>query len=50
MKGLCILVWIVFYPLVSIWAINDLFHTGIEYNFSNWISIFILGMIIGNLR
>ena len=32
------LIGIIFLPLGGIWAINTLFHTGIEYTFVNWVA------------
>ncbi len=37
-----------FGPFVSIWSINTLFGTGIDYNFTTWCAIFWLQLLIAN--
>jgi hypothetical protein len=39
---LLILVYIVISPFVLLWAINGLFHTGLEYSFMNYCYILII--------
>jgi len=29
-------------PFMSIWAVNTLFHTGIEFTFWNWLAVTVL--------
>jgi len=40
------IVLITFGPLVTIWAINQLFGTSIAYTFLNWLATFWLGGLI----
>lgn len=35
---------LVFFPLVAIWAINNLFTANIAYTFINWLSVVLLGV------
>jgi len=41
-----ILALIVIGPLLTIWALNTLFATGIEYNLKNWAAVVVLGMFL----
>jgi len=41
-----ILALIVIGPLLTIWALNTLFATGIEYTLTNWAAVVILGMFL----
>lgn len=48
-----ILLWIVFLltlvalgPLLTIWSLNTLFATGIEYNIKNWAAVVVLSMFV----
>jgi len=43
------LVAVVFLPFGSIWALNHLFHTGIEYTFLNWVASLWLHVVLGHL-
>lgn len=39
---------IVLGPLLTIWALNTLFHLGILFTFKNWVAMFLLnGITIG---
>lgn len=35
-------------PILGIWALNTLFHTGIEYTFTNWAAAAILVSLLQN--
>jgi len=41
-----ILALIVIGPLLTIWALNTLFATGIEYTIKNWAAMVVLGMFV----
>jgi len=41
-----ILALIVIGPLLTIWALNTLFATGIEYTLTNWAAVVVLGMFL----
>ena len=41
-----ILALIVIGPLLTIWALNTLFATGIEYNLKNWAAMVVLSMFL----
>jgi len=41
-----ILALIVIGPLLTIWSLNTLFATGIEYNIKNWAAMVVLGMFL----
>lgn len=34
-------------PLITIWALNNIFHLGIESTFANWLAILWLSGIVG---
>lgn len=46
--GLVIFValWIIFCPLLALWAMNTLFHFGIPYTFWTWLAVWILIVIL----
>lgn len=46
--GIIVAVLIVIGPLLSIWALNTLFKTGIEYNLSTWGASFLLSCLVAN--
>ena len=35
-------------PMAGIWSINHLFNTELEYNFGNWLAVFILASLASN--
>ena len=39
---------VIFGPFLTIWALNTLFKTGIEYNLSTWGASFILSCLVAN--
>ena len=39
---------LVFGPLATIWALNTLFGTGIEYTFWTWLAMFVLVFTISS--
>jgi hypothetical protein len=41
-----ILALIVIGPLLTIWSLNTLFATGIEYTLKNWAAMAVLGMFL----
>jgi hypothetical protein len=41
-----LLALVVIGPLLTIWALNTLFATGIEYNIKNWAAMVVLGMFL----
>jgi len=41
-----VLALIVIGPLLTIWSLNTLFATGIEYNIKNWAAMVVLGMFL----
>ena len=52
-SGTSLIVLIIFLtilgPFLSIWAVNTLFHTGIEFTFVNWLAAAVLiSMARGN--
>jgi hypothetical protein len=44
--ALLVVVLIVFGPLASIWAVNTLFGTAIEYSFTTWMAAAWLHMLL----
>lgn len=38
-----------FFPLITIWSLNTLFATGIDYNFTNWFAVVFIQATISGL-
>lgn len=38
-----------FFPLITIWSLNTLFATGIDYNFTNWFAVVFIQATIRGL-
>lgn len=39
----------IFGPLLTIWALNTLFATGIAYNLKTWFAMFFINWVISNI-
>jgi hypothetical protein len=37
-------------PLITLWMLNTLFATGLEYSFMNWLAALVLNLMIGANR
>ena len=47
--GIFVAIFVVVGPLITIWSLNTLFHTGIENNLETWAATFLLtGLITGS--
>ena len=50
MIGLLLLVcWVVLAPLALIWALNTLFHFGIEMTLGTWCAMFLILSLVGGI-
>jgi hypothetical protein len=47
-KLLCLLLFLIFVPLLSIWSVNVLFSTDIPYSITTWIASMWLTVLILN--
>ena len=45
-----VVVILAFVPIVTIWALNTLFHLGIPYALNTWAAILVLFSILGGTR
>ena len=44
---LTLILWVVVWPLLAIWALNTLFALGIAYTFWNWMAMIVLVAFFG---
>ena len=40
-------IWVIFWPIAVIWALNTLFSLSIVLNFWNWLSVIVLVVTLG---
>jgi len=41
-----VVITVLVYPLLFIWAINQLFNTGIDYTVINWIAVIVMTIAV----
>jgi hypothetical protein len=44
-----VIIYVIFAPILIIWSFNNLFKLGIEYNYINWLSVFVLLTIMDTI-